>query len=79
MASKQEIAVVVDIGTTEIVGVAGQMNVNNRIEILGLAKVASRGIKRGVVLNIDEFSGALNELISRLEQQFDGRIGQVDV
>ena len=53
---------VVDIGTTKITALAGEKNENGKIVILGQAKVASRGIKRGVVINPEEFAGALRSL-----------------
>jgi len=79
MASKQEFKVVVDIGTTKITALAGIRNENSRIEILGHDRVPSRGIKRGIVQNPEEFAGALRHLITRLEEQVEGKIRVVDV
>lgn len=79
MASKQEITVVVDIGTARIRGLAGIKTESGKIEILGHASVPSKGIKRGVVLNIEEFSEALNQLIGSLEEQAEIEIKVADV
>ncbi len=79
MASKQEFAVVVDIGTTKITALAGEKNENGKIVILGQAKVASRGIKRGVVINPEEFAGALRSLVAQLEGQVGEKIRSIDV
>jgi cell division protein FtsA len=79
MISKNEIAVVIDIGSTKTRGLAGSFSENNKIEILGHAIVPSRGIKRGVVLNIEEFSATLRTLIEKLEEQAGIEIRIVDV
>lgn len=79
MASKHEITVVVDIGSAKIRGLAGIKTESEKIEILGHATVPSKGIKRGVVLNIEEFSTALNQLIGTLEEQAGIDVKMVDV
>ena len=79
MASKQEFTVVVDIGTSNIRGLAGIKTEKERIEILGYATVPARGIKRGVVMNIEEFSAALGQLIEIIENQSDISVKVVDV
>jgi cell division protein FtsA len=79
MTSKQEFAVVVDIGTTKITALAGEKDESGKIVILGQAKVPSRGIKRGVVINPEEFAGALRTLVTQLEEQVGVRIRTVDV
>lgn len=74
MASKSNLSVVIDIGTSKIVGLAGQKIEDGKIEIRGISKVSSRGIKRGVVFNIDEVVASLNELISDLQKQTQEKI-----
>ncbi|MBG0857888.1 MAG: cell division protein FtsA [Bacteroidales bacterium] len=49
----------IDIGTTKIVAIVGTKNENGKIEILGLSKALSKGVKRGVVLNIEETVSAI--------------------
>ena len=78
MASKDKIVAVVDIGTSKVAAVAGIKN-GEKIEVLGYAKAASKGIKRGVVLNIDETVEVLNSVLTKIEDQFDGEIGSLYV
>jgi len=78
MASKDKIVAVVDIGTSKVAAVAGVKN-GEKIEVLGYAKAASKGIKRGVVLNIDETVEVLNSVLTKIEDQFDGEIGSLYV
>jgi cell division protein FtsA len=78
MALKDKIVAVADIGTTKIVVVAG-IKTGDKIDILGYGRTFSGGIKRGVVMNIDEAVNVLNDLINQVEDQFDGEIRQLDV
>jgi cell division protein FtsA len=79
MAAKQEFSVVIDVGSTKITALAGEKAANGKINILGQAMVPSRGIKRGVVLNPDEFAIALKELVFKIESQVEDKIKSVDV
>jgi cell division protein FtsA len=59
MATNGKIVAAVDIGTTKIVSLVGRMNEHGRLEILGISQTASKGVKRGVVLNIEETVNAI--------------------
>lgn len=63
MAQKNEIVAAVDIGTTKIVAIVGKKNENGKLEILGMSKVPSQGVKRGVVTNIQEVVGAIQQAV----------------
>jgi cell division protein FtsA len=54
MTEDNKIVAAIDIGTTKIVALAGQKNSTGKFEILGFGSVPSKGIKRGVVLNIED-------------------------
>lgn len=79
MASKEKIVAVADIGTTKIVAMAGVKNADQKIEVLGYSMAASKGIKRGVVSNINEAMTVLNQVISQMEDSFNGEIKRIDV
>ena len=51
---KENIAVGLDIGTTKIVAMIGRKNEYGKLEILGVGKSKSLGVKRGVVDNITQ-------------------------
>lgn len=59
----------IDIGTTKIVAIAGKRNSQGRLEILGMKKVDSTGVKRGVILNIDETAQNIRTVIDALEEE----------
>ena len=69
MAKKEHILAAVDIGTTKIVSIVGRQTENRKLEILGMSKTASKGVKRGVVLNIEETVNAIDSTITEVRQQ----------
>jgi cell division protein FtsA len=69
MNTKNETVAAIDIGTTKIVAVAGKRNANNKLEILGISKTVSKGVKRGVVLNIEETVNAIQTVVTDLQQK----------
>lgn len=79
MASKTNLSVVIDVGTSKITALAGIKNSERKMEILGASKLPSRGIKRGVVFNIEEAADSIGQVIDDLSGQVDGKIEKVDV
>jgi cell division protein FtsA len=69
MTSKEKIIAAVDIGTTKIVSIVGRMNEKAKLEILGLSRTASKGVKRGVVLNIEETVNAIRSTVAEVQEQ----------
>ena len=68
MDKNEVIFAAVDIGSTKVVALAGKKMEDNKIQIIGLGHSASRGIKRGVVLNIEEAFAAVNDAVSQAER-----------
>lgn len=79
MASKSNFSVVIDIGTSKMAAFAGCKNEDAKIEISGMVKVPSRGIKRGTVLNIDEAAASVKQVINELEKQTGEEISKVNI
>jgi len=79
MAKSKKIVAAVDVGSTKIVVVAGQLNEEGKIEILGIGTSASAGVRRGVVLNIDDVSGAIEAALREAEDQMGADIEEVYV
>jgi cell division protein FtsA len=57
----------VDIGTTKIVTVVARKKENGKFEILGISKTPSKGVKRGVVLNIEETVSAIQTTVEAVQ------------
>ncbi len=79
MEMNNEIVVALDIGTTKIVAMAGRKNAHGKLEILGIGKVESVGVLRGVVSNIEKTVKAISDAIADAERRSGLEIGVVNV
>jgi len=68
----QNLVVALDIGTTKVCALAGYKNEHDRLEIIGVGKVDSEGVMRGVVSNIEKTVRAISEAIA-IAQRAAGR------
>ena len=56
-----------DIGTSKIVAIVGEMSPEGQLEIIGIGSHASRGLKKGVVVNIDSTVQSIQRAIEEAE------------
>jgi len=69
MESTPKFVAAIDVGTTKIVTLLGKRNENNKIEIVGLSRSDSRGIRRGEVLNPEEASSVVRKTVLDLQKR----------
>jgi len=74
-----KIAVGLDIGTTKIVAMIGCENEYGKIDILGIGKAKSLGVKRGVVSNITQTIQSIQQAIEEAENVSGRKIEDVVV
>ena len=67
MAKKDQIVVGLDIGTTKICVIIGEKNDEGQIEIIGLGTSPSRGLRKGVVVNIDSTVETIKKAVEEAE------------
>jgi len=79
MATKEKIVAAVDIGTTKIVSLVGRLNEQGKLEVLGINQTPSKGVKRGVVLNIEETVNAIQTTSSEAIEQSGIKFNEVFV
>ena len=79
MDHKNNFLAAVDIGTTKIVTIVGTKNDNGKLEILGMSKTPSKGVKRGVVLNIEETVNAIRTTVEEVQKQSGTTLSEVFV
>lgn len=79
MASKTILSVVIDVGTSKITALAGQKNSEGKMEIQGASKLPAKGIKRGVVFNIEEAAISVGQVLDDILSQVNGKIEKVDI
>lgn len=73
----KEIIVGLDIGTTKIVALVGEVAPDGTIEIIGVGSHPSKGLKRGVVVNIDSTTQSIQRAIEEAELMADCEIHSV--
>ena len=76
---KENIAVGLDIGTTKIVAMIGKKNEYGKLEILGVGKSKSLGVKRGVVDNITQTILSIQQAVLEAETNSGYKINDVVV
>lgn len=74
-----ELTIALDIGTTKVVAIAGHRNDYGKVEIVGMGTVASEGVSRGVVANIDKTVKAIREAITIAEKNAQRKFKYVHV
>ena len=79
MEGKPQFVAAIDVGTTKIVSLLGKRNENNKIEILGFVRSDSKGIRRGEVLNPEEVSIVVRNVIFELQQKTKAILEEVFV
>jgi len=66
-SAEQNLTVGLDIGTSKIVAIVGKKNSEGQIDIIGIGSHASKGLKRGVVVNIETTVNAIQRAIEEAE------------
>jgi cell division protein FtsA len=79
MAKENNIIAAIDIGTTKIVAIMGEIDTEGRLSIIGMEKTVSRGVKRGVIHSIEDTIGAIREVVDRLQAKTNKDISRVYV
>lgn len=66
MASAHDTIVAVDIGSTKVSIVAAQLD-NDALSVTGIARRASHGLKKGVIINIETTIDSIREALEEIE------------
>jgi cell division protein FtsA len=66
-----------DIGTSKIAAIVAEMNPEGGFEVVGMGSSASRGLKKGVVVNIESTVNAIQRALEEAELMADCKIRDV--
>ena len=72
-----EVIVGLDIGTSKVLAVVAEVNENDELEVLGVGQHPSRGLRKGVVANIDSTVQSIQLAIEDAELTAECRISSV--
>ncbi|MDP3878075.1 MAG: cell division protein FtsA [Methylobacter sp.] len=69
MAKKTERNLIVglDIGTSKVAAIVGELSIDGNIEIIGIGSTPSRGLKKGVVVNLESTVQSIQRAIEEAE------------
>jgi cell division protein FtsA len=79
MKNKSELVVGLDIGTTKILCLVGRENEHGKLEILGVGKAESLGVKRGEVQNIKDTVESIKKAVAMASEESKVNIKKVNV
>ncbi len=74
---ERELIVGLDIGTTKIAAIVGALLPDGELEILGVGTHPSRGLKKGVVVNIESTVKSIQQAVEEAEIMAECEIGSV--
>ena len=65
----------IDVGTTKVCTMVAEVRDDGRVNILGVGLTPSKGLDKGVVVNIDEAVAAISTSVEKAERLSGYRIG----
>ncbi len=65
--SDKNLIVALDVGTSKVVAIVGEVNAEDAIEIIGIGSHPSRGMKKGVVVNIESTVQSIQRAVEEAE------------
>ena len=68
-----------DVGTSKIVAIVAEVTPEKRLNIIGMGTQPSRGLKKGVVVNIEATMGSIQRVLEEAELMADCTIAAVYV
>ncbi|MCF6776509.1 cell division protein FtsA [Thiotrichales bacterium 19X7-9] len=75
----KQLLTALDIGTSKVVAIVAEVNEGGRVNIIGFGTQPSKGLKKGVIVNIDATVKAIQKAIEEAEHMADCEIGSVCV
>ena len=73
----KDLIVGLDIGTSKIVALVAEADADGRLNVIGIGSQESKGLKKGVVVNIEETVGAISRVIQEVELMADCKVAEV--
>jgi cell division protein FtsA len=73
----KKLVVGLDIGTSKIVAIVSEIRLDGTFEIIGMGSAPSRGLKKGVVVNIETTVSAIQRALEEAELMADCKIRDV--
>ena len=66
-----------DVGTTKVCAVIGEVTPAGGLDVIGIGTSPSRGLRKGVVVNIDSTVEAIKKAVGEAERMAGAEVGSV--
>jgi cell division protein FtsA len=73
----KDLVVGLDIGTSKIVALVAEINQEGHLNVIGMGSQDSRGLKKGVVVNIEDTVHTISRVIQEVELMADCKVSNV--
>src|ERR1700753_2043949 len=73
----KDLLVALDIGTSKVVAIVAELKGEGHYEVIGLGQSESKGLKKGVVVNIDTTVNSIQRALEEAELMADCKISRV--
>ncbi len=77
--AKENVIVGLDIGTSKVAAIIGEVGEDDQIEVIGVGLAPSKGLRKGVVVNLETTTAAIEKAISDAEMMAGVEVGSVFV
>ena len=77
MKENKNLVVGLDIGTSKIVAIVSEVTADGQLNVIGLGTQPSRGLKKGVVVNIEATMASIQRVLEEAELMADCKIAEV--
>ena len=77
MKESKNLVVGLDIGTSKIVAIVSEVTPDGQLNVIGLGTQPSRGLKKGVVVNIEATMASIQRVLEEAELMADCKISEV--
>ena len=77
MKENKNLVVGLDIGTSKIVAIVSEVTPDGQLNVIGLGTQPSRGLKKGVVVNIEATMASIQRVLEEAELMADCKIAEV--
>jgi cell division protein FtsA len=73
----KDLIVGLDIGTSKIVALVAEVTPEGRLNVIGMGSQESKGLKKGVVVNIEETVATISRVLQEVELMADCKVRDV--
>ena len=73
----RNLLVALDVGTSNVIALVAELHANGDFDVIGIGSSASKGMKRGVVVNIEDTVQSIQKVLEEAEVMAQCRVESV--